>query len=35
MCNAYKGIFIDIPKPKTISSVSIISRSIHYPGRFM
>ncbi|CAF1128671.1 unnamed protein product [Rotaria sordida] len=35
MCNAYKGIFIDIPKPKTLSSVSIISRSIHYPGRFM
>jgi len=35
MCNAYKGIFIDIPKPKHISSVSIISKSIHYPGRFM
>ncbi|CAF1495996.1 unnamed protein product, partial [Adineta steineri] len=35
MCNAYKGIFNDIPKPKHISSVSIISRSIHYPGRFM
>jgi len=35
MCNAYRGVFIDIPKPKQISSVSIISRSIHYPGRFM
>jgi hypothetical protein len=35
MCNAYRGIFIDIPKSKYISSVSIISKSIHYPGRFM
>jgi hypothetical protein len=35
MCNAYKGVFIDIPKSKHISSVSIISKSIHYPGRFM
>jgi hypothetical protein len=35
MCNAYRGIFNDIPKVKHISSVSIISRSIHYPGRFM
>ncbi|CAF3687754.1 unnamed protein product [Rotaria socialis] len=35
MCNAYKGVFTDIPKPKHISSVSIISKSIHYPGRFM
>lgn len=35
MCNAYKGVFLDIPKPKYMSSVSIISKSIHYPGRFM
>ena len=35
MCNAYRGVFTDIPKSKHISSVSIISKSIHYPGRFM
>jgi hypothetical protein len=35
MCKAYRGVFTDIPKPKHMSSVSIISKSIHYPGRFM
>ena len=35
MCNAYRGVFSDIPKSTHISSVSIISKSIHYPGRFM
>ena len=35
MCNAYRGVFNDIPTTKHISSVSIISKSIHYPGRFM
>ncbi|UJR09350.1 hypothetical protein I4U23_013594 [Adineta vaga] len=35
MCNAYRGIYEDIPQPKHISSVTIISRSVHYPGRFM
>ncbi|CAF4325326.1 unnamed protein product [Rotaria socialis] len=35
MCNAYKGIFNDIPTPKQISSITIVSKSMHYPGRFM
>jgi hypothetical protein len=35
MCNAYRGIFNDIPTAKQISSITIISKSIHYPGRFM
>ena len=35
MCKAYQGIFDDIPTSKKISSVTIVSRSIHYPGRFM
>ena len=35
MCNAYRGIFNDIPTSKQISSATIISKSIHYPGRFM
>ena len=35
MCNAYQGIFIDIPTTEQISTVSIVSRSMHYPGRFM
>ncbi|CAF3392399.1 unnamed protein product [Rotaria sp. Silwood1] len=35
MCNAYRGIFNDIPTTKQISSITIISKSIHYPGRFM
>ncbi|CAF1256094.1 unnamed protein product [Adineta ricciae] len=35
MCNAYRGIFEDIPQAKQISSVTIVSRSVHYPGRFM
>jgi hypothetical protein len=35
MCNAYRGIFNDIPTSKEISSITIISKSIHYPGRFM
>ncbi|CAF0767643.1 unnamed protein product [Rotaria sordida] len=35
MCNAYRGIFNDIPTSKQISSITIISKSIHYPGRFM
>ena len=35
MCNAYQGIFNDIPTTKQISSFTIISKSIHYPGRFM
>ncbi|CAF1140337.1 unnamed protein product [Didymodactylos carnosus] len=35
MCNAYKGQFIDIPLPKHVSSIGIISKSVHYPGRFI
>jgi hypothetical protein len=35
MCNAYQGIFNDIPTTKQISSLTIVSKSIHYPGRFM
>jgi len=35
MCNAYQGIFNDIPTTKKISSITIVSKSIHYPGRFM
>jgi hypothetical protein len=35
MCNAYRGVFTDIPKLKYMSSVSIVSKSIRYPGRFM
>lgn len=35
MCKAYRGVFEDIPTSKHLSSVSIISKSIHYPGRFM
>ncbi|CAF3918307.1 unnamed protein product [Rotaria magnacalcarata] len=35
MCNAYKGIFNDIPTPKQISSITIVSKSMHYPGRFI
>jgi hypothetical protein len=35
MCNAYRGVFNDIPTAKQISSITIVSKSIHYPGRFM
>ncbi|CAF0921478.1 unnamed protein product [Adineta ricciae] len=35
MCNAYRGIFHDIPTAKQISSITIVSKSMHYPGRFM
>jgi len=35
MCRAYRGVFEDIPSIKHLSSVSVISKSIHYPGRFM
>ncbi|CAF1390785.1 unnamed protein product, partial [Didymodactylos carnosus] len=35
MCNAYKGQFVDIPLPKHVSSIGIISKSVHYPGRFI
>lgn len=35
MCQAYRGVFDDIPQPKQVASGAIISRSMHYPGRFM
>jgi hypothetical protein len=35
MCRAYRGVFDDIPLMKHFSSVSIVSKSIHYPGRFI
>ncbi|UJR36793.1 hypothetical protein I4U23_029507 [Adineta vaga] len=35
MCHAYRGIFKDIPKAKQFSSITIVSKSMHYPGRFM
>jgi hypothetical protein len=35
MCEAYQGIFNDMPTAKQISSATIVSKSIHYPGRFM
>ncbi|CAF1057526.1 unnamed protein product [Adineta steineri] len=35
MCNAYRGIFNDIPTAKHISAITIVSKSMHYPGRFM
>jgi hypothetical protein len=35
MCKAYRGVFTDIPKLKYMSSVSIVSKSIRYPGRFI
>lgn len=35
MCSAYRGSFTDIPTSKQMSSVSIISKSVHYPGRFI
>ena len=35
MCRAYRGVFQDIPTAKQISSLSMISKSIHYPGRFI
>ena len=35
MCQAYRGLFRDIPSPRQVKSTLVVSKSIHYPGRFM